>query len=113
MILGLLLGFAAVTAHSPAAETKLEPGDETLQQALECRVYAELAQYVHKDNPVMHLMDRKLLNYWQKRGDELGLKEGRSPDALSLQQLIIPIKPERFKPVLLGCLAMTPKKALR
>jgi len=113
MSFGLMLALAQTTVQPQEQPASRKPGSETLDEALECRVYVDLAKSVHANRPDMLEMESKLQRYWLKRGDELGRKQGLTPEALSIRQLVFPLKAERFKDVLIGCLDMTPKKALR
>ena len=100
-----LLALVASGAPAPDRESALD-------QALECRVYTDLALSVHRD-PRMLAADRKLHRYWAKRGDELGKEMGLSPQELRMRPLLIPIMAERFKDVLVGCLEAAPEDVLR
>ena len=111
MMLDILLGLSITVAGIAGAQEK--PADDPYKQALECRVYTELAKAVHADDPSMVAMDRKLHDYWLKRSVKLGAKAGQSAQAVSMKSLVIPLEADRFKPVMLACLAATPEKELR
>lgn len=110
MILALALGLAAA-AHAPLQDSKAD--EEALQQALECRVYSDMAKSVYASEPGPRAINEKLHRYWFKRSEQLGAKMGATPDSVRFKSLLIPLEAESFKPVMLKCLDATPEKALR
>lgn len=101
------LWLALASAGAPPAEP-----EAALRQAMECRVYTEVALSVHRDDPRMLAADGKLHRYWMKRGDKLGKEMGLTPETLRIRQLVIPIEADRFRDVMLRCLREAPKGVL-
>ncbi len=104
----------AVTA-SPSQPSDKQASDQeaALRQAMECRAYSELALNLHNDDPRMLAAHLKLQAYWVKRGNDLGKEMGLAPEVVRIRQLVIPLKAERFREVMLGCVRAAPKKAFR
>lgn len=107
----LSFGLAMLVAQAQ----EIPPDVDTLDGAIECVTYIDLAKSMHRSesDARMLVMDERLGRYWQKRVDGLAEKEGVTGERLTFRRLLIPIKPERYRPVIGACLAKTPETAFR
>ena len=114
-MIDLLFALAMMTAPASVQTQETPPDVETLDGAIECVIYIDLAKSMHRGegDARMLAMDERLGRYWQKRVDGLAKKEGVSGERLTIRRLVIPIKAERYRPVIGACLDKTPEKALR
>ncbi|GEM_PF-6331600 len=110
MILTFVLGVSVVTTSNLAPQSTTEP--DPLQQALECRVYSDMAKGVFADKPGPRAANEKLHRYWLKRSEDLGAKAGISQQGVMMKSLVIPLEADRFTPVMTKCFDLTPKAIL-
>jgi hypothetical protein len=110
MILAFILGVTATAASIPFQESNAEP--DPLQQALECRVYSDMAKGVFADKPGPRAANEKLHRYWLKRSEDLGAKAGISQQGVMMKSLVIRLEADRFTPVMTKCFDLTPKAIL-
>lgn len=98
----------ALAAASPAVDR-----EAALRQAMECHAYSELALSLNGNDPRLLAAHIKLQNYWTKRRNDLGKEMRLTPEVVRIRELVIPIKAERYRDVMSGCIKAAPKKVFR
>ena len=107
----LVTALAMLLFSTQAADPAENEAADPLATSLECKAYSKLAMELHKDEPRFLTMDLRIAAYWATEARRIAAERKLSDEALEIQELIIPIEAERFKPVMLACIKAMPKDA--